>query len=1068
MIDPGSRVRVLPGRQFPAFSTGDAGVAVRVDLEARTCDVLFDGREGGPVPVAMRHLTAEKVSAPQAATGRQSGVREPPASQTQECPWERRGSLSQSPMRKLFDRGAYDEASSAMELAQETSQATGVSQLESPNPSAQLRQLDAVSTPAPARRNRSRGAEVPEDTSRSRAAGPQSDSASCVSEALPAGRSRDDAARLSALEARVTACEAISCGSQAIVQEGQQVEDAERAVGSMREAAQALRQSLDRITGQLEAHERRCGLLNESAVAAESSLTRSERRAADLELAASGCEASIGRLGVDVEAQAGRLADLEGRAAALQVTAPAAGDARESDELLWKAFRELQELVVRESEHRAAGLREVMGVVGQSVEQLRTEQARHASEMEQVAHSEQKRSKQEQKQHSVELESRHAEHDNRLDSFQARFLALAEATDAERRGQVEARHEEHEQRLESLQTCFSGLAEAMDAERRSRAEAISSVERKVREAHGHPAAEMVSAAAASAGARKQSPSPSPRLVSSDSLRTLEALEARVDCQTRPSSSHAREASPSRAKAENTLGRLKGHLESLKCELASSAASGAGCGLAVSSPSVREPAAEPAAENAGDSAESSTVALPFGAEAPATSPSAVAPAMCCIHRQVTTVSSPRVLLRSCSQPPAHRPPAMMAAGPPLGPALLSQAIASYDNSAHTPDVVLVSSPQLMTPQPQPQFASLLQQQHHQLHQQPPQYWQQPTFLEQRERRTQEQEQWHQWPQHQPEQQQLQHQLEQQLQEQQLQEQLKMQFQLQQQIRQHQQLQQNPHQQHQQQQAPEMQQLQQAQQFQQLQQPQPAQQPQQMQQRPRPEPLQHWEGQESRELRELSAAPSFGSSREEPRAFAPQPSRSVYHAIGPGGGCYSERPPIPLASAYVDGHAPSGAAIAAIAAIEAVGPPSAGPPAPMPQTCHLAPVQAADGSRRFAEPSAYQTPSLGRSPSDDSLRGLSVPQSSSFLGSFPPSATYAITAPTVFGPEPCRLSAPSLIDEGAPVHEWASRIEHMALSASPSYVAQSLEPSPLQDAVSVDAAAHPVSFAPSPDAHGRPQT
>lgn len=38
-----------------------------------------------------------------------------------------------------------------------------------------------------------------------------------------------------------------------------------------------------------------------------------------------------------------------------------------------------QELVVHESERRAAGLREVLGVLGQSLDQLRDEQARGAT-----------------------------------------------------------------------------------------------------------------------------------------------------------------------------------------------------------------------------------------------------------------------------------------------------------------------------------------------------------------------------------------------------------------------------------------------------------------------------------------------------------------------------------------------------------------------------------------------------------------------------------------------------------------------------------------------------------------
>merc|ERR1719272_2451369 len=54
-IITGSRVAVLNGRHFPSFGAGDEGVVVRVDHEARKCDVMFTGRNT-EVPVALRHL----------------------------------------------------------------------------------------------------------------------------------------------------------------------------------------------------------------------------------------------------------------------------------------------------------------------------------------------------------------------------------------------------------------------------------------------------------------------------------------------------------------------------------------------------------------------------------------------------------------------------------------------------------------------------------------------------------------------------------------------------------------------------------------------------------------------------------------------------------------------------------------------------------------------------------------------------------------------------------------------------------------------------------------------------
>jgi len=57
-IGAGDRVRVVRGRQFQNFGAGDAGVAVRVDRDAGTCDVAFDGRDGC-LTVAIRYLEAD-------------------------------------------------------------------------------------------------------------------------------------------------------------------------------------------------------------------------------------------------------------------------------------------------------------------------------------------------------------------------------------------------------------------------------------------------------------------------------------------------------------------------------------------------------------------------------------------------------------------------------------------------------------------------------------------------------------------------------------------------------------------------------------------------------------------------------------------------------------------------------------------------------------------------------------------------------------------------------------------------------------------------------------------------
>lgn len=54
-IKEGSHVVVLNGRHFPAFTAGDEGVVLRVDLEAQNCQVRFGGKAEA-VQVALRHL----------------------------------------------------------------------------------------------------------------------------------------------------------------------------------------------------------------------------------------------------------------------------------------------------------------------------------------------------------------------------------------------------------------------------------------------------------------------------------------------------------------------------------------------------------------------------------------------------------------------------------------------------------------------------------------------------------------------------------------------------------------------------------------------------------------------------------------------------------------------------------------------------------------------------------------------------------------------------------------------------------------------------------------------------
>jgi len=88
----------------------------------------------------------------------------------------------------------------------------------------------------------------------------------------------------------------------------------------------------------------------------------------------------------------------------------------ELERRLWQATQEFDRRLTEEAERRSAGHEEVLGVLGQGVQQLRSEQARHASELTENCRTEQRRVRQsindshaqhlEQQQHLERLESR--------------------------------------------------------------------------------------------------------------------------------------------------------------------------------------------------------------------------------------------------------------------------------------------------------------------------------------------------------------------------------------------------------------------------------------------------------------------------------------------------------------------------------------------------------------------------------------------------------------------------------------------------------------------------------------
>lgn len=56
----GDRVYVKADRKFPTFSSGDKGELVQMDMESRTCEVVFDDHDGVATPVALKHLALEE------------------------------------------------------------------------------------------------------------------------------------------------------------------------------------------------------------------------------------------------------------------------------------------------------------------------------------------------------------------------------------------------------------------------------------------------------------------------------------------------------------------------------------------------------------------------------------------------------------------------------------------------------------------------------------------------------------------------------------------------------------------------------------------------------------------------------------------------------------------------------------------------------------------------------------------------------------------------------------------------------------------------------------------------
>merc|ERR1712241_825692 len=85
-------------------------------------------------------------------------------------------------------------------------------------------------------------------------------------------------------------------------------------------------------------------------------------------------------------------------------------------------------------EHRAAGLREVIGMLGQGVDQLRNEHVEQAADVEGKSRAASRRAKQ----RLSESQSRHSQHEKRADAMELRIDALVQALAAERCARAEA------------------------------------------------------------------------------------------------------------------------------------------------------------------------------------------------------------------------------------------------------------------------------------------------------------------------------------------------------------------------------------------------------------------------------------------------------------------------------------------------------------------------------------------------------------------------------------------------------------------------------------------------------
>lgn len=492
IIRAGSIVQVLPGRQFPSFSAGDVGVVKRVDDEARTCDVVFD-HGAGPLTVAVRHLKL---------------------SQAQDFATPRESSLAR--MDPLALQGLYSPKASR----------------HLPDLEAQLASQQHALNSIEARLAACEAALSVED-----------------SRGKPAGRLV--AARVAALEgahqAEVNELRRALNEAAGLSREQDNIHRKHRSTGreieqlfqgleqrcqNLQDSARRLETELSGLTASMSGHERRAAKLQDVVASSSTGLSElaallegQERRTVDLAQALSTARKDLAELADRFEAS--RRSERRDR----ELKSPASTRALEGQDAdaIWKALRELQELVVHESEHRAAGLREVLGVIGKDAEQLRNDQTRH----------------------EVEIEGR-----CKADALKIKHH-IAES---------QARVSEYEKQTNRVEKRLDALSQALSAERNARIEAFVWLEEQVRDVQ--PSVTKGSSAPSgvvpdSPVTRNDSPSreEAPTRVS---LKRLQALEAKFEKKSQ--AVYQSEQRPTSTTTEETLEKLRGQLDGLRAEL----------------------------------------------------------------------------------------------------------------------------------------------------------------------------------------------------------------------------------------------------------------------------------------------------------------------------------------------------------------------------------------------------------------------------------------------------------------------------------------------------------------------